>query len=183
MQLFWLQNLWITLTSHTGRLFCQSCHQTQGWRRGFSFPQVTRIFPVLPYEQLEAPSPPPGSIPGSGRSPGEGNGTPLQYSCLENLIEEPGSLWSMGSKRVGQNWVTNIFPAPPYEQLEALWPPPLPAPSPPSPSSRHPQHHLHHLHRHGAPSTIPTVSIITASPAPSPPSPSSRRHQHHLHLP
>ena len=25
-----------------------------------------------------------GSIPGSGRSPGEGNGNPLQYSCLEN---------------------------------------------------------------------------------------------------
>ena len=29
----------------------------------------------------------PGSIPGSGRSPGEGNGTPLQYSCLENPME------------------------------------------------------------------------------------------------
>ena len=26
-----------------------------------------------------------GSIPGSGRSPGEGNGNPLQHSCLENL--------------------------------------------------------------------------------------------------
>ena len=26
----------------------------------------------------------PGSIPGSGRSPGEGNDNPLQYSCLEN---------------------------------------------------------------------------------------------------
>ena len=26
----------------------------------------------------------PGSVPGSGRSPGEGNGNPLQYSCLEN---------------------------------------------------------------------------------------------------
>ena len=26
----------------------------------------------------------PGSIPGSGRSPAEGNGNPLQYSCLEN---------------------------------------------------------------------------------------------------
>ena len=26
----------------------------------------------------------PGSIPGSGRLPGEGNGNPLQYSCLEN---------------------------------------------------------------------------------------------------
>ena len=28
-----------------------------------------------------------GSIPGSGRSPGEGNGNPLQYSCLENFLE------------------------------------------------------------------------------------------------
>ena len=27
-----------------------------------------------------------GSIPGSGRSPGEGNGNPLQYSCLGNLM-------------------------------------------------------------------------------------------------
>ena len=26
----------------------------------------------------------PGLIPGSGRSPGEGNGNPIQYSCLEN---------------------------------------------------------------------------------------------------
>ena len=26
----------------------------------------------------------PGSIPGSGRSPGDGHGNPLQYSCLEN---------------------------------------------------------------------------------------------------
>ena len=29
-----------------------------------------------------------GSIPGSGRSPGEGNGNPLQYSCLENPMDE-----------------------------------------------------------------------------------------------
>ena len=28
-----------------------------------------------------------GSIPGSGRSPGEGNGTPLEYSCLENPMD------------------------------------------------------------------------------------------------
>ena len=40
----------------------------------------------------------PGSIPGLGRSPGEGNGNPLQYSCLGNSI--PGGLWSMGSQRV-----------------------------------------------------------------------------------
>ena len=32
-----------------------------------------------------------GSIPGSGRSPGEGNGNPLQYSCLENPME--GEAW------------------------------------------------------------------------------------------
>ena len=30
-----------------------------------------------------------GSIPGSGRSPGEGNGSPLQYSCLENSMDRP----------------------------------------------------------------------------------------------
>ena len=32
-----------------------------------------------------------GLIPGSGRSPGEGNGNPLQYSCLENPME--GRAW------------------------------------------------------------------------------------------
>ena len=31
-------------------------------------------------------------IPGSGRSPGKGNGYPLWYSCPENFIEEPGRL-------------------------------------------------------------------------------------------
>ena len=30
--------------------------------------------------------------PGSGRSPGEENGNPLQYSCLENSMDEPGGL-------------------------------------------------------------------------------------------
>ena len=32
----------------------------------------------------------PGSIPGLGRSPGEGNGNPLQYSCLENPMDRGG---------------------------------------------------------------------------------------------
>ena len=32
-----------------------------------------------------------GSIPVSGRSPGEGNGNPLQYSCLENPMD--GGAW------------------------------------------------------------------------------------------
>ena len=34
-----------------------------------------------------------GLIPGSGRSPGEGNGTPLQYSCLENPMDR-GAWWA-----------------------------------------------------------------------------------------
>ena len=33
----------------------------------------------------------PGSVPGSGRSPGEGNGNPLQYFCLENSMD--GEAW------------------------------------------------------------------------------------------
>ena len=43
-----------------------------------------------------------GLTPGSGRSPGEENGNPLQDSCLENPME-PGRLQSMGSQRVGHN--------------------------------------------------------------------------------
>ena len=41
-----------------------------------------------------------GSIPGSGRSPGEGNGNPLQYSCLENPMDRGAcGLQSMGSQQ------------------------------------------------------------------------------------
>ena len=35
----------------------------------------------------------PGSIPGLGRSRGEGNGNPLQYSCLDNSMDR-GARWS-----------------------------------------------------------------------------------------
>ena len=34
-----------------------------------------------------------GSVPGSGKSPGEGNGNPLQYSCLENPVDR-GAWWA-----------------------------------------------------------------------------------------
>ena len=37
---------------------------------------------------------------------GEGNGTPLQYSCLENPTD--GGAWSMGSLRVRHNWATSL---------------------------------------------------------------------------
>ena len=35
----------------------------------------------------------PGLIPGLGRSPGEGNGSPLQYFCLENSMDR-GAWWA-----------------------------------------------------------------------------------------
>ena len=42
----------------------------------------------------------PGLIPGLGRSPGEGNGNPLQYYCLENPMDE-GAWWV---HRVAKSW-------------------------------------------------------------------------------
>ena len=53
-----------------------------------------------------------GSIPGSGRSPGEGNGDPLQYSCLENPLDR--GAWQTtvhGVARVRHDLVTK--PPPP----------------------------------------------------------------------
>ena len=45
-----------------------------------------------------------GSIPGSGRSPGEGNDTPLQYSYLENTMDRgTWQLQSVGLQRVGHD--------------------------------------------------------------------------------
>ena len=46
----------------------------------------------------------PGSVPGLGRSPAEGNGNPLQYIAWKiPWTEEPGRLQSMGSQRVGHD--------------------------------------------------------------------------------
>ena len=48
-----------------------------------------------------------GLIPGSGRSPGVGNGNPLQYACLDNSMgKEPGGLQSIGLKRAEHDWAT-----------------------------------------------------------------------------
>ena len=58
----------------------------------------------------------PGSIPGWGRSPGEGNVTLLHpYSCLENPMDR--GLWRAkprGLQRVGHNWATNTHTMSPY---------------------------------------------------------------------
>ena len=44
----------------------------------------------------------PGSIPELGRSPGEGNGNPLQYSCLENHMD--GGAWEAAVHGVAKSW-------------------------------------------------------------------------------
>ena len=66
-----------------------------------------------------------GLIPGSGSSPGEGNGNPLQYSCLGKPMdrEEPGGLQFMESQRVGDDLATK--PPPPQKSLYRLFLRPL----------------------------------------------------------
>ena len=50
-----------------------------------------------------------GLILGSGRSSGEGNGNPLQYSGLENPMDKGSCrIQSMGSQRVGHDWTTSL---------------------------------------------------------------------------
>ena len=55
-------------------------------------------------ENLPANAGEAGSIPGSGRSLGGGNGNPLQCSCLENPLDQGAwrAIQSMGSQRVGR---------------------------------------------------------------------------------
>ena len=59
------------------------------------------------------------SIPGSERSPGEGNGNPFQYTCLGNPMDR--GVWQVavhGVARVGHNLVTK---PPPWVYLGLLW--------------------------------------------------------------
>ena len=68
------------------------------------YERVTKGLVVFPYGSA-VKNPPAnagdtGSIPGSGRSPGEGNDNLLPYSCLGNSMDrEAGRLWSMGFQK------------------------------------------------------------------------------------
>ena len=59
------------------------CHN-----QGFPGDSVLRNLPANSGDEGDV-----GSIPGSGRSSGEGNDNPLQYSCLENLMDR-GARWA-----------------------------------------------------------------------------------------
>ena len=64
-----------------------------------------------------------GSIPGPGRSPGEENGNPLQYSCLENSMER--GAWQATVHRAAKNW-TQLkqlsMNTPPFDHSWYHWP-------------------------------------------------------------
>ena len=68
-------------------------------------------FPGLDNKESACWAGDPGSIPGSGRSPGEGNGNPLQYSCLENSMDR--GAWRATVHGVAKRDVT--------ERLRLLW--------------------------------------------------------------
>ena len=69
--------------------------------RAFQVPLVVKNLPASAGDVRDM-----GSIAGSGSFHGEGHGSPLQYSCLENHMdrgEEPGGLQSMGLQRAGHD--------------------------------------------------------------------------------
>ena len=59
-----------------------------------------------------------GSIPGSGRSPGEGNGNPLQYSCLENPMDRGAWLATVHGVTKKESEATSLSPSKAFEELE-----------------------------------------------------------------
>ena len=62
-----------------------------GWGRGQGASQVVLVVKNLPSSAGNLRDA--GSIPGSGRSLGEGPGNPFQYSCLENSMDR-GAWWA-----------------------------------------------------------------------------------------
>ena len=67
-----------------------------GQKRGFPGGSVVKYLPANAGDA--------GSVPGLGRSPGEGNGNPLQYSCLENFMDR--GVWQAAALRVTESDTT-----------------------------------------------------------------------------
>ena len=94
---------------------CQSLHFVESYALCRAFPGGLVNYPSATQETA-CNAGAMGLIPGSGRSPGEGNGNPLLYSCPGNLMDR-GS-WRAtvhGVARVGYNLTTK--PPPPLPRL------------------------------------------------------------------
>ena len=72
-------------------LFVNQEEEEEGMLLGFRVWGTTLLLLVAAYNASAYNMGDPVSIPGLGRSPGEGNGNPLQYSCLENPMD--GGVW------------------------------------------------------------------------------------------
>ena len=95
----------IALTRQTfvGKVMSSVFNYCLGWSLGFPHRSVSKESACNVAD--------PGSIPGWGRSPGERNDNPLQYSCLENPMDR--GAWRAtvhGVKRVGHNLATKPPP-------------------------------------------------------------------------
>ena len=79
-----LQDCTLTLRSRSDH-----CHWVETlWSGKFQFCNLTNGFPGgLDSQESACNAGDPDAIPGSGRFPGEGNGSPLQYSCLGNPMD------------------------------------------------------------------------------------------------
>ena len=71
-----------------------------------------------------------GSIPGLGRSPGEGNGNPLQYTCLENATDGGAlvgySLWDRRVTELKHGKTQNLVPMTSSKSLDHKMPKTMP---------------------------------------------------------
>ena len=74
-----LSHLFLNFLVKHRRFFLELSVSTQFWNLGFGFPGWWVVKNQHNKEET-------GSIPGLGRSPGDGNGNPFQYSCLGNPI-------------------------------------------------------------------------------------------------
>ena len=78
-----------------------------------------KVFPVAQMVKNPCNAGDPGLILGSGRSSGEGNGNPLQYSCRENSMDKGACrLQSMGSQKVRHDWVTGVIES--HQELQCF---------------------------------------------------------------
>ena len=95
------------------------------WATRFSLSKLLPSFPggsvIKKKKNPPASAGDPGSTPGMGRSPGEGNGNPLQYSCLGNPMDR-GTWWAtvcgVTKSRAGlsqQTTTTKLLPSPQKE--------------------------------------------------------------------
>jgi len=83
----------IPWTEKTGRLPSMGSQSPWGQTRLSNFTFTFFHFGGSDSKESTCSAKDPHSIPGMGRSPGEGNGSPLWYSCLENPIDK-GAWWA-----------------------------------------------------------------------------------------